>query len=79
MPAHLPSRLIDGGQYFALRADPDLPAFDAGKSRKLEDFQMKGFIAAFIAVGVLWVVDVEMNGGRYGNVVKNGSDEVLPR
>jgi hypothetical protein len=31
---------------------------------------MKSFIAACIAIGVLWVVDAEINGGRYGDVVK---------
>jgi hypothetical protein len=40
---------------------------------------MKGFIAACIAVGVLWVVDAEMNDGRYGNVVKKAVTSVLPR
>ena len=35
-----------------------------------KDLQMKGFIAACIAVGILWAVDVEMNGGRYSDVVK---------
>ena len=39
---------------------------------------MKGFIAACIAVGVLWVVDAEMNDGRYGDVVKKAVTRVLP-
>ena len=39
---------------------------------------MKGFIAACIAVGVLWVVDAEMNSGRYGDVVKKAVTSVLP-
>jgi hypothetical protein len=39
---------------------------------------MKGFIAACIAVGVLWVVDVELNSGRYGDVVKKAVISVLP-
>jgi hypothetical protein len=34
---------------------------------------MKAFFAACIAVGVLWAVDVEMNGGRYSDVVKRPS------
>jgi hypothetical protein len=41
--------------------------------------KMKSFIAACIAVGVLWVVDAEMNGGRYGDVIKKAVMSVLPR
>jgi hypothetical protein len=40
---------------------------------------MKGIIAACIAVGVLWVVDAEMNAGRYGDVVKKAVTGVFPR
>ena len=40
---------------------------------------MKGIIAACIAVGVLWVVDVELNGSRYSDVVKKAVTSVLPR
>ncbi len=40
---------------------------------------MKGFIAAFIAIGVLWLVDVQLNDGRYGDVVKKAVTSVLPR
>jgi len=40
---------------------------------------MKGFIAACIAVAVLWVVDAEMNGGRYSDVIKKAVMGVLPR
>ena len=43
------------------------------------DFEMKAFIAACIAVGVLWALDVEMNGGRYSDVVKKAVVSVLPR
>jgi len=43
------------------------------------DFEMKSFIAACIAIGVLWVVDAEINGGRYGDVVKKAVTSVLPR
>jgi hypothetical protein len=39
---------------------------------------MKGFIAACIAVGVLWIADAEMNGGRYGDVVKRAAQSILP-
>ena len=40
---------------------------------------MKAFIAACIAAGVLWAMDVEMNGGRYSTVVKKAIISVLPR
>jgi hypothetical protein len=40
---------------------------------------MKGFIAVCIAVGILWVVDVEINGGRYSDVIKRAVMSVLPR
>jgi hypothetical protein len=43
------------------------------------DFQMKSFSAAFIAVSVLWVVDVQLNDGRFGDVVKKAVTSVLPR
>jgi len=39
---------------------------------------MKSFIAACIAIGVLWVVDAEIHGGRYGDVVKKAVTSVLP-
>jgi hypothetical protein len=44
-----------------------------------EDFDMKAFIATCIAAGVLWALDVEMNGGRYSDVVKKAVVSVLPR
>ena len=44
-----------------------------------EDFDMKAFIAACIAAGVLWALDVEMNGGRYSDVVKKAVVSVLPK
>ena len=40
---------------------------------------MKDIIAACIAVGVLWVVDVELNDGRYGEVVKKAATSILSR
>ena len=40
---------------------------------------MKGIIAACIAVGVLWVVDVGLNDGRYGEVVKKAATSILSR
>jgi hypothetical protein len=39
---------------------------------------MQAFVAACIAVGVLWAVDVEMNGGRYSDVVKKAVS-ILPK
>ena len=39
---------------------------------------MKGFIAACIAAGILWVLDAQMNDGRYGDVVKKAMTSVLP-
>jgi hypothetical protein len=44
-----------------------------------EDFDMKAFIATCIAAGVLWALDVEMNGGRYSDVVKKAVVSILPR
>jgi hypothetical protein len=34
---------------------------------------MKALVAACIAAGVLWAVDVEMNGGRYSDVIKRAT------
>jgi hypothetical protein len=39
---------------------------------------MKAFIAACTAIGILWALDVEMNGGRYSDVVKKAVVNVLP-
>ena len=39
---------------------------------------MKAFIAALIAVGVLYVVDVEFNDGRYAIVVPRAIMSILP-
>jgi hypothetical protein len=44
-----------------------------------EDFDMTAFVATCIAAGVLWALDVEMNGGRYSDVVKKAVVSVLPR
>jgi hypothetical protein len=49
-----------------------------GFSQVTKDLQMKGFIAACIAVSILWGVDVEMNDGRYSAVVKNAITSILP-
>jgi hypothetical protein len=56
----------------------DMPRGPKGENRPAGDFEMKGFIAACIAVGILWVVDAELNGGRYGDVVKKAVISVLP-
>lgn len=47
--------------------------------RVAKGFDMKAFFAACIAVGVLWTADVEMNGGRYSDVVKRAVVSVLPK
>jgi hypothetical protein len=39
---------------------------------------MKGFIAACIAVGILWVADNQINDGRFSAVVKKAATSVLP-
>ena len=31
---------------------------------------MKAFIAACVAIGILWGIDVEVNGERYTDIVK---------
>jgi hypothetical protein len=40
---------------------------------------MKAFIAACVAIAILWGVDVEFNGGRYSSVIMNAVKSVLPR
>jgi hypothetical protein len=50
-----------------------------GEPKSIGDVQMKGFIATFIAIGVLWVVDAEYNAGRYGDVVKKAAMSILQR
>jgi len=30
-----------------------------------QDFQMKGIVAAIIAIAVLWMADIELNDARY--------------
>ena len=40
---------------------------------------MKPFIAAIIAIGVLWLVDNEFNDGRYGDVVARGIFSLIGR
>jgi hypothetical protein len=40
---------------------------------------MKGLLTACIAVGALWVVDVQMDDGRYSAVVQNAIMSVFPK
>ena len=44
-----------------------------------EGSDMRAILAACIAVGILWAVDVEMNGGRCSYVVKKVVMSVLPK
>ena len=44
-----------------------------------EDFEMKAFVAACIATGILWGVDVKLNAGRYSTVVQNVVVNSIPR
>jgi hypothetical protein len=44
-----------------------------------KDFDMKAFIAACIAAGALWAVDVRMNDGRYSTVIENAVIAVFPK
>jgi hypothetical protein len=39
---------------------------------------MKAFNAALIAIGILYVVDSEFNGGRYVAVLQQAVTSVLP-
>ena len=39
---------------------------------------MKGILAACIAVSVLWIVDVQLNSGRYSGVVIRAAKSILP-
>jgi hypothetical protein len=40
---------------------------------------MKAFIAACVAIGILWGIDVEFNNGRYTDIVQRAVKSVLPR
>jgi hypothetical protein len=44
-----------------------------------EDFEMKAFVAACIATGILWGVDVKLNAGRYSTVVQNVVVNAIPK
>jgi hypothetical protein len=41
----------------------------ACRDTKQLGFQMKGIVAIGVAVGVLWLADVQLNDGRYSEVV----------
>jgi hypothetical protein len=47
--------------------------------RSQKELVMRAFIAACIAVGILWAVDVQFNDGRYSDVVKVAVKNVLQR
>jgi hypothetical protein len=40
---------------------------------------MKGIGAAVVAVAVLWMADIELNGGRYSEVVQRAVTTLLRR
>ena len=40
---------------------------------------MKVFLAACVAIGILWGIDIEYNNGRYTDVVKRAVKTVVPR
>ena len=50
------------------------PFFISVPQRK---FEMKTFVAACIAIGILWAVDVEFNDGRYSTVVQRALKGIL--
>src|SRR3954463_11570363 len=49
-------------------------------SRRIRETNiMKAFIAACVAIGVLWSIDVEFNAGRYTDVIKTVVRSALSR
>ena len=44
-----------------------------------EDFEMKAIVAACIAAGILWGVEVKLNDGRFSAVVQNVVVNSIPR
>ena len=40
---------------------------------------MKGIVAAALAIAVLWIADIELNGGRYGEAIEHAAAAVLGR
>ena len=42
-------------------------------------FSMKGIVAAAVAIAMLWVADVEFNGGRYSGAVLRAVENLIGR
>jgi len=40
---------------------------------------MKQFLAACVAIAVLWAIDVEFNDGRYSAIVKRALNSIVAR
>jgi hypothetical protein len=40
---------------------------------------MRGILAVLIAAAILWAVDIELNDGRYIEVIKKAAMSVVPR
>jgi hypothetical protein len=40
---------------------------------------MRGILAVLIAAAILWAVDIELNDGRYTEVIKKAAMSVVPR
>ena len=40
---------------------------------------MKQFLAACVAIAVLWAIDVEFNDGRYSAIVKRAFESIVSR
>ena len=38
---------------------------------------MKGIVAAGFAIAILWVADVEFNGGRYSGIILRAMESML--
>jgi hypothetical protein len=38
---------------------------------------MKGFVAIGVAIGLLWLADVQFNDGRYSNVVESAITSLI--
>ena len=46
---------------------------------RLRGSEMKAFVAALVAVGILYAVDREYNDGRYSSVVQQAITAMVPR
>jgi hypothetical protein len=40
---------------------------------------MRGIVAGVLAIALLWIADVELNAGRYGEAIKRAAETVLER